>query len=407
MRIIEINSVNYGSTGGIMHQTAELARKEGDIVVTICPDSHSNRSHFFSGDLLFGSIFLRNISLRMAQFTGWHHLFYLYGTWRLLSIIKKKRPDLIHLHNIHGDFLNYPLFFRFIKKNRIKVVWTFHDCWSITGHCPHFEMVRCYKWKTGCFECTRYHEYPYCRVDDSKLMYRLKKKWFTGIDFMTLVAPSKWMKELINQSYLKDYKTVQIYNGIDINVFKPLNSDFRKNHNCENKKILLGVAFEWGKRKGLDVFIELSRRLDNTFQIVLVGTDKQVDAILPKNIISINRTSSQMELVEIYTAADLFVNPTREEMFGLVNAEALACGTPVITFRSGGSPEVIDESCGIIVEKDDVDNLVQEILKICSNNPFSAEDCRKRALLFDKQNTFHQYLELYHSSYNEVTKSYN
>lgn len=380
-----------------MHQTAELARQRGDVVYTLCPNSRSNKAHYVEGDILFGSIILRNISIKLAQMTGWHELFYLFGTWSLLRYMKKLKPDLIHLHNLHGDFLNYPLFFSYyLKKHNIKVVWTLHDCWSFTGHCPYFDMVSCLKWKNGCYECPRHKDSPYCRVDDSKRMYRLKKRWFCGVKDMTLVAPSKWMAGLLPLSYLKDYRVAQINNGIDVSIFKPIEGDFRQRYHCEDKHVLLGVAFGWGRRKGLDVFIELSKRLDASYQIVLVGTDDKVDAILPENIISIHRTSNQSELAKIYTAADLFVNPTREELFGLVNAEALACGTPVITFRSGGSPEVIDETCGVVVKKDDVDAMVREIERICAEKLYSADACHQRALQFDKNETFQQYVKLYH-----------
>jgi Glycosyltransferase len=234
-------------------------------------------------------------------------------------------------------------------------------------------------------------------VDDSKRMYSLKKKWFLGIKNMTLVAPSKWMENLIPQSFLKDYPVAQINNGIDIEVFYPTESDTRKKYKCKDKYIIIGVAFAWGERKGLDVFVELANRLDEKFQIVLVGTSQDVDAILPKNIISIHRTLNQNELVEIYTAADLFVNPTREELFGLVNVEALACGTPVLTFRSGGSPEVIDETCGVVVDKNDIDAMEKEVKRICFEKPFSIEACRKRALMFNKNNEFHSYVDLFHN----------
>lgn len=382
-----------------MHQTAELARQRGDIVYTLSPNSHSNRIHLKDGDVLFGNILLRNMSVKLAEFTGWHEFFYLFGTFALLRQLKKLRPDLIHLHNLHGDYLNHALFLNYIKRHNIKVVWTLHDCWSFTGHCPYFDMVNCNKWKTGCFACPRHKEAPYCRVDDSKRMWRLKKKWFNGVKDLTLVAPSKWMAGLLPQSFLKGYPVAQINNGIDVKVFQPTPGNFRKRHQCEDKHVLLGVAFGWGARKGLDVFIELSKRLSKTYQIVLVGTDDNVDAKLPPNIISIHRTANQAELAEIYTAADLFVNPTREELFGLVNAEALACGTPVVTFRSGGSPEVIDETCGAVVEKDDIDSMEREIVRICNKKPYSAEACRRRAETFDKDLTFQKYVDLYHGLY--------
>ena len=221
-----------------------------------------------------------------------------------------------------------------------------------------------------------------------------KKELFSGLD-LTIITPSEWLAGLVKESFLKDYPVKVIHNGIDLSIFKPTESDFRAKYNCEDKFILLGVAFGWGKRKGLDVFIELSKRLDERFQIVLVGTDENVDKQLPNNIISIHRTQNQKELAEIYTAADLFVNPTREENFPTVNIEALACGTPILTFKTGGSPEILDETCGCVVGKDDVEGLHGEINRIYTEKSFSKEACLARAAKFDMNDKFEEYVDLY------------
>ena len=186
-----------------------------------------------------------------------------------------------------------------------------------------------------------------------------------------------------------------IYNGIDLDVFKPTESDFRAKHNLEGKKILLGVASVWEVRKGIDVFIELSKRLDDSYKIVLVGTNDEVDKKLPDNIISIHRTSDRQELAQIYTAADLFVNPTREEVFGLVNAEALACGTPVLTFNTGGCPEVIDEDTGVVLMNEDIASVEQAIISMCESGNYSKDACIERAKQFDSVLKYNEYLSLF------------
>ena len=198
-----------------------------------------------------------------------------------------------------------------------------------------------------------------------------------------------------------------IYNGIDLDVFQYTESDFRSRYALENRKIVLGVAFDWGYSKGLDMFVELSERLDEQYQIVLVGTNEKVDRELPENIISIHRVSNQRELSAIYSVADVFVNPTREEVLGLVNIEALACGTPVVTFPTGGSPECIDQSCGVVVETDNSLMLEKEIIRICQNEPFSRESCRRRAMLFDKAERIEEYIQLYRSVLDGQDKKYN
>ena len=213
---------------------------------------------------------------------------------------------------------------------------------------------------------------------------------------MTIVTPSEWLASLVKESYLKDYPVKVINNGIDLNIFKPTESDFIKKYALENKYIVLGVAFGWGRRKGLDVFIELAKRLDEEkYKIVLAGTDDNVDKLLPDNIISIHRTQNQTELAEIYTAADVFANPTREENYPTVNMEALACGTPVVTFNTGGSPEMLDETCGAAVAKDDNDAMYNEIIRICEKKPYSMEACIKKAKGFDKNEKFGEYIRLY------------
>ena len=398
MNILQVNSCNFGSTGNIMLQTAEKARQVGHVTITACPDSRDNRKKQVEHHVFIGNRFLRNVHLKLACYTGLNGCFSYVSTWRFLRKVKKMGTQLVHLHNLHNAYLNIPLLFRYIKKNNVRVVWTFHDCWPFTGHCPYFDMVGCDKWKTGCHHCPQYKEYPASLLDNSSFMYKWKKKWFTGIKDMTIVTPSAWLAELAKESFLKDYPVQVINNGIDLDVFKPAESDFRKRYGVENKHILLGVAFGWEARKGLDVFIELANRLDKEkYQIVLVGTDEDTDKQLPENVISIHRTQNQMELAEIYTAADLFVNPTREENYPTVNMEAIACGTPVVTFRTGGSAEIVDETCGAVVEKNDLDALEREILRICEQQPFSKDACLKWAQQFDKHQRFEEYIKLYRS----------
>lgn len=396
MKIVEINTVDYGSTGKIMMQIAECARENGHEVYTFSRAWKNNKSPA-DGHTYFGSYPDNLLHRILGPVTGREGSFSKYGTQQLLKKLDKIQPDLIHIHNLHGWYINYSLLFQYIKQRNIAVVWTLHDCWSFTGQCPYFTMVRCEKWKTGCHHCPQHRQYPESYPDRSKKMWELKKELFTGLEKMTIVTPSKWLLELVGQSFLKDYPIRLIHNGIDLSVFKPTSSDFRaKHHIPAEKKILLGVSFGWGIRKGLDVFIELAKRLDsNKYQIVLVGTDDNVDMQLPKNIISVHRTKNQLELAEIYTAADLFVNPTREEVLGMVNIESLACGTPVLTFRTGGSPEILDESTGAVVDCDDVNALESEIIRICRDVPYSKADCFVRAKSFDMNKKYKEYIELY------------
>ena len=395
MKIAEINMLTNGSTGKIMLQIADTARKYGHSAKTYSPVRFLRGKKVALPDipehLSWGSREEARFHYYAGTLLGRNGMYSRRGTRRLINDLEKFSPDIIHLHNLHMYCINLPMLFGYIKKNSIPVVWTLHDCWAFTGHCPYFTITKCDRWKTGCHHCPQPEVYPQMCLDTSKKMYNLKKKWFLGVENMTVVTPSKWLGELVKESFLKDYPVKVINNGIDLSVFKPTKSDFREKYGLENKKILLGVASDWGKRKGLDVFEELADRLDDSYRIVLVG----VDTAPSDRIIAIARTENQTELAEIYTAADLFVNPTREENYPTVNMESLACGTPVLTFRTGGSPEIPDETCGGVVEVDDIDAMEKEILRICEDTPYSKESCLERAKSFDMYERFREYIELY------------
>ena len=266
-------------------------------------------------------------------------------------------------------------------------------------------MIGCDKWKTKCKNCPQYKEFSWF-FDKSQYIFDQKKSSMQNL-YLTIITPSQWLAGLVKQSFLKEYPVKVINNGIDLSIFKPINNDIKVKYNCENKYLILGVAFGWGKRKGLDVFVELFKRLDrNKYKIMLVGTDEHIEKDLPDNIISIHRTKNQNELAEIYSAADLFVNPTREENYPTVNMESLACGTPVLTFNTGGSPEIIDETCGRVVEKDDIDSMYNEIINICENNVFTKDACLRKSKQFDMNERFKEYLQLYMSLCGEYDEQY-
>lgn len=316
-------------------------------------------------------------------------------TKRMIRELERLHPDIVHLHNIHGHDCNLSILFSYFKEHGTKLIWTFHDCWAFTAYCPYFTRVQCDKWKTSCERCPQYRDHSFL-FDRSKFLYQKKKDLFAGLD-MTIVTPSQWLADLVKESFLGEYPVSVIHNGIDLSVFRPTETRFREKYRIpHDKNILLGVAFDWGIRKGLDVFVELAERLDpKHYQIVLVGTNDAVDKLLPANVISIHRTQNQQELAEIYSAADLFLTPTREDNYPTVNMEALACGTPVLTFKTGGSPEMLDETCGSVVSVDDVTAFEEEIIRICTERPFTTAQCLNRAATFDQNQKFKEYIDLY------------
>jgi len=390
MKIVQINATcGVGSTGKICVGISELltqSQTENYIL-------HSSKGNGYGlGISCSDDRYLKMQALK-SRILGNYGFNSQTATRKMIAELERLQPDIVHLHNIHGHDCSLELLFQYFKQQQTKLVWTFHDCWAFTGYCTYFDMPKCDQWKLGCKKCIKKHERSWF-FDRSKTIFERKKSLFSGLD-LTIVTPSQWLADLVGQSFLKDYPVQVINNGINLDVFQPTESDFRTRYGLENKRIILGVAFDWGVRKGLDVFVDLAHRLDDTRQIVLVGTDDNIDQQLPSNILSIHRTQNQRELAEIYTAADLFVNPTREENYPTVNMESLACGTPVLTFRTGGSPEIVDETCGSVVACDDTDALVREIVRICEDAPYPREACVKKAKAFEQKERFKEYVKLY------------
>lgn len=346
---------------------------------------------------LVGDFWTKALHMYLSRLFGNHGCYSRRATKRLIKKIKAFSPDIIHLHNIHGWYLHIPTLFAYLKESQVPVVWTLHDCWSFTGGCAHFTFCKCQKWLDGCGGCSNLKEYPIAsRRDQTEKMWHLKKDCFCSLDKLTIVTPSQWLGELAKQSYLGKYPIQVINNGINLKVFKQTSSSFREKYGiAEEQYMVLGVSLGWNERKGLDIFIELAKRLPDNYKIVLVGTDNKTDAQLPDNIISIHRTQNQQELAEIYSAADVFVNPTREENYPTVNMESIACGTPVLTFMTGGSPEMLDETCGSVVDCDDLDALEKEIIRTCTQKTYSLEQCINKAKEFDQNDRFKEYLDLY------------
>ena len=313
------------------------------------------------------------------------------ATKRLIQAINNIRPDIIHLHNIHDHYLNYPLLFRYLAMIDIPVVWTQHDCWAFTGGCMYFDMSGCEQWKSGCLNCKEKRA-----VFENKAAYQFenKKALISNIKNLTFVPVSDWLHSLLEQSVQQSRPIVTIHNGVDLTRFRPMD---RTNNLKLPKFKILGVAAIWDARKGLVDFAELRSKLSEDYEITLIGlTPKQISS-LPKGINGIQRTRNVEELVQLYSDANVFLNPTYSDNFPTTNIEALACGTPVITYRTGGSPEAVDKKTGIVVEQGDVNGLVEAIYRM-KKEPLSSADCRKRAEdYFEKDKCFEKYIELYNS----------
>lgn len=278
-------------------------------------------------------------------------------TEKFIEWVKEYDPDVIHLHNIHGYYINIEVLFKYLKESGKKVIWTLHDCWAFTGHSAYCDAVQCDRWKIECYKCPQSSEYPKSVVDRSKRNWKKKRELFTGIANMTIVTPSYWLSNLVKESFLNNYEVQVIHNGIDTSQFRPLKNDFRKHYGLEEKRILLGVATVWNDMKGYSDFLKLSSMLDDSYIIVLVGlSDDQLEE-LPDNILGIKRTASVKELAYIYSAADVFLNLSYCENYPTVNLESRACGTPVVTYNTGGSPESAGSEC-VVVERGNLHEVV-------------------------------------------------
>lgn len=325
------------------------------------------------------------------------------ATRKFIKKVNKIDPDIIHLHNIHGYYINIGVLFKYIIESSKPVIWTLHDCWPLTGHCTHFDFIDCNRWKNGCGKCPQKQMYPSTiYVDNSAQNIKRKKDLFTDVKKMVIVTPSVWLAKVVQESMLYKYRTRVINNGIDTEVFKPRKNKLRQRYNIDDKYIILGTASNWTERKGYDYFVNMSKRIEKDEVIILVGLKKDQIQNQPDKIIGVERTDSIEELAEFYSAADVFVNPTLEDNFPTTNLEALACGTPVITFDSGGSGESVDKNCGFVVKQGDIDGLMYSIATVKRRTKMMyAGHTRARAVnLYDKNVMFHEYYSLYKAMLN-------
>lgn len=392
MKIIQINTIcGKGSTGRITRDIADWLNQNGhECLIAFGRDQSINCSYSFKFSNKIDNI----IHAFRNRLTDKHGLYSKNVTNKLIKRIIQFNPDVIQLHNIHGYYLNYEILFNFLKKYNKRVIWTLHDCWAFTGHCAYFDRVNCDKWKTGCYQCPQKRNYPKSiLIDNSKNNYNKKKLAFSIIPDLTIVTPSVWLKNLVKESFLKEYEVKVINNGIDTQNFKPIYSDFKKENGLQNKKIILGVANSWGERKGFKDFIELSKLINNEYIIILIGLNSKQIKTLPKNIIGFEKTNNIKQLSEIYTAADILFNPTYEDNYPTVNIEALLCGTPVVCYKTGGAFEMLNENRGVIVEKGNLEASLNAIKKI--DKSFLTENRDSLIKSFDKSVMVKNYINIY------------
>ena len=398
MKLLQISiEVNSGSVGRIAEQIGlEVLKVGGESYITFARNNLPSKSNTIKiGNK--SDIYLHGIKTRIFDA---HCLGSTRPTKKLIKQTQELNPDIILLHHIHGYYINSKILFEYLSKLDIPIVWTFHDCWSFTGHCAYFDAIGCEKWKTGCYSCPLKKYYPASFVfDRSKKNYIEKKKLFNSVKNLTIVPVSNWLGDLVKDSFLSSNNIKVIHNGIDINTFKPStnNQETREKFGLKDEFILLGVASPWSERKGLKDFIKLSRLIDENTKIILVGLSQEQIDNLPNNIIGIRRTENVKQLADLYSMADLFLNLTYEDNFPTTNLEALACGTPILTYKTGGSIEAVSDNTGFIVEKGDLDSVIKVINEVREKGKgFYSEKCRERAVsCFNKDDRFKEYIDLF------------
>lgn len=395
MIVAQINTeYGIGSTGRIVQELHDQLVRRGDICQVFCSGNHTNalpNSYRINSKI---GLRIHQIQSRILGDQGCHSSF---ATRKLVADLKALSPDVIHLHNLHGYYLNIEILFQYLKSFHGKIVWTLHDCWAFTGHCTHFADVGCERWKSHCGNCPQLHSYPYSWfLDCSETLHRKKEVLFSNLNRMIIVTPSDWLASLVRKSFLGRYPIHTIHNGVDQTAFRPTDSCFRQQHHLEDRTILLGVAAAWSAKKGLDVFIQLAEQLSERYQIVLVGTDSAVEQMLPSKILSIRRTHDIQQLAEIYSAADIFINPTRADTFPTVNLEAISCGTPVITYDSCGCRETVPSGCGVVISERSAEGIRNALQKMDAEGRLSVK--LHAPQFFDHSRAIQQYMAIYDDS---------
>lgn len=396
MKIAVMTSTYHGFFPRFYDYLSLTIRENGDRPILLLPNNRKNKNAINEDKVLWGSRLNWFIHYHLYKYTGIQDVFSLIETMCLIWKLRDIKPTIIHMHMMNAWFLNFPVFINYVNRHNIPVVWTMHDCRAFTGRCAYFDEIDCQKWQNGCNNCQQNKLYSPALFHRENLQWLIRKYYFNKFKNLTIVTPSKWLAGLVKQSFLGNYPIKIINNGIDISLFsKQTKSGLKAEIGIGTKKMVLGIAANWEYRKGLDYFVYLSQHLSSSnYAVVLVGDIPNGDDHKYDRIYQLPRTKTTEELVRFYQAADVFVNPTLADNFPTTNIEALASGTPVVTFNTGGSGESIDPTCGLIVEKGNSKALLEAVEVICNNTLINTDTCRKRAQKYSLVQ-YEQYISIY------------
>lgn len=403
LKLLQINvAANWGSHGRIAEEIGLEAMAQGwESYIAYGRYANPSKSHIVK----IGDLFDHCLHGAQSLLLDRHGLASCGPTKKLIREIEQIKPDLIHLHNIHGFYLNYPILFRYLSTVDIPVVWTLHDCWAFTGHCAWPIHGHCDRFQEQCCHCPLQSKgYPKSfLLDRSRSNFKLKKRYFRSLQDLHLVTVSRWLEQQVRLSFMQDMDIRTIYNGLDTEVFRP--SGTPPTSVTDGHPLVLGVCNAWYDWKGLDDMAALRELLPDDYEVMVVGVNEDQMHRLPEGITCIRRTDSVSQLAEIYSQADVFVNPSKVESFGMTTAEALSCGTPSIVYDTSACPEVVDNLTGRVVPLGDINALAKAVMEICSlpGREAMRQACRERAIrLFNRQDRYKEYLQLY----NEVLQNH-
>ena len=396
MKIAILNAANEGFFPRYYEAIASAAEAGGDEVMLFVPNSGRNKRRRLPHQAIFGTRLNWLVHYSLYRLTGIQDVYSCLSTLSLIRQLRAFNPDVVHFNVINDRMLSMPMLVRHINKRNLPVVWTMHDCRAFTGQCPYFDEVGCNRWQTGCGHCPQSETL----VDNTHATWKIRRKWHAGIRRLAIVTPSQWLAGLVEKSFLGGKPISVIYNGVDIEGFSRKSAfDVRQAYGIPNgKRIVLGCSIFWENRKGLVYFEELADMLPDTFQIILVGniSEEKREQLAAKGIICTGRTKTFAEMAAWYQSAAVFCNPTMADNFPTVNIEALAAGTPVVTFNTGGSPEAIDGGTGIVVEQGNAMALRNAVVRVAEHpDVYTADNCKERSRLFSNKQ-YARYIRLYH-----------
>lgn len=400
MKVIQINAVyGYGSTGVIVKDIENALLEEGNESRIVY--QHSNLVKTDINGLQMGNVVDWKIHAILTRVLGKQGYASGNSTKRLIKYLETEKPDIVHLHNLHANYININQLLSYLAKKNIATILTLHDCWFFTGKCFHFTMCGCEKWKIGCGKCPQNKEDVKSLFwDKSKQVFKDKKEKFQAIQNLTIVGCSDWIKNLAKESPIfRNKQLVRIYNGVDTDIFHPKKENkFRETYGLTGQFIILGMANKWLQDMNKETFRKIRETLLPDELIVIVGCSEEQKSELKQyfNVLSIGYISNRNKLAEIYSAADVFVNMTFEDTLPTVNMESICCGTPVITYNSCGSPELISPGItGYVIPQKSVKELRNAINRI-KQGFIDKEKCAYVGKnKFDKRRQYKEYLQLY------------